>query len=344
MPPDWERWLPLPGVSDVVGPRPDGTLVALAGGGLVVVGEDGTTSPLGSYATDPGVPGHIAMAPGLEVTGAACRFEPGEIFVLDQASKPFNVFRVGVDGVPSPFVEPPATDALTGIAFDGTGRFGNQLLVAGRRGDRTVVFSIDCRGRLRTLTDDAPRMGGGMAVAPQMFGNHGGDLLGADEITGDVIFVRFDGTSGVLVRPDLPAGAGIGASSVGFLPPGFIGRAGTAYVADRAGAIWRMTEERFSQVGIDENDLMVATQAGGQTRVVRCRATCRVMPLGGATGAGIQGHITVVLGPPLPDDHRAGPLGSAIFAISTGLIFAGGIVLYRVHNKRKVRIGEPATP
>jgi hypothetical protein len=49
-------------------------------------------------------------------------------------------------------------DVLTGIAFDGTGRFGSQLLVAGRRGDQTVLFSIDCRGRLKTVTDSAPPM------------------------------------------------------------------------------------------------------------------------------------------------------------------------------------------
>ena len=31
--------------------------------------------------------------------------------------------------------------------------------------------------------------------------------------------------------PDLPAGPDVGIASVGFTPPGFIGRGGTAYVA-----------------------------------------------------------------------------------------------------------------
>lgn len=329
----------MPGVVDVVGPRADGAMVAATGGQLVLVREDGGTAP---FATLPAEPTHIAMAPGLDVPGAGCRFEADDVYAL-QPGPPQTVVRISAGGRPSPFIEPPPTDRLTGIAFDATGRFGNQLLVAGRRGERTVLFSVDCRGRLRTLTQDAPPMSGGMAVAPQMFGNHGGDLVGADEVSGDLVFIRYDGTNGILVNPGLPTGPGTGPASVGFLPPGFIGRAGTAYVADRgAGALWRFTEDRFSQVGIDENDLMVATRAGGQTRIVRCRATCRVFPLGGAPGARFDGHVTVVLGPPPPPLPKAGDLGTLIFVISTGVIVAGGFVLFLLHNRKVKAEREPA--
>ena len=340
----------LRGVVDVVGPRPDGALVAAAAGRMFLVREDGTTAPFGSYATDPGPESYIAMAPGLDVTGAACRFEEGEIFALELGTPPQGIVRVTVDGAASRFVDTPPTDLLTGIAFDATGRFGNQLLVAGRRADRTVLFSIDCRGRLRTLTENAPLLEGGMAVAPQLFGEHGGDLVGVDENTGDIVFIRFDGTSGVLLRPDLPAGPDIGVESVGFLPPGFIGRGGTAYVADRRSpgsptegtdGIWRLTSERFSQVGIDENDLMVATEANGLTRVIRCRTSCRVFPLGQATGSHIEGHITVVLGPAPPEPPRAGGQGTLLFAISTGVVVVGALILFLIHNRRSVRAREP---
>jgi len=332
VPPQWERWVPLAGVVDVVGPRPDGKLVAVAAGRLHLVdADDAATAPLGSYAPE----GHIAMAPGLDVAGAGCRFEAGEIYALEGDA----ISRVSHDGTPARFVEPPAVDRFTGIAFDATGRFGNQLLVAGRKADRTVLFSIDCRGRLKTLTETAPPMEGGMEVAPQMFGNHGGDLIGADETSGDVIFVRYDGTSGVLIRPDLPAGPDVGVRSVGFTPPGFIGRGGTAYVAG-ADALWRLTEDRFSQVAIDENDLIVATKTG-RTTVVRCRATCRTFPFGDAAGADIEGHVTVVLGPAPPPVPKAGAQGTAIFAIVTAVIVAGGFILYFVHDRRKVRIPEP---
>jgi hypothetical protein len=239
-------------------------------------------------------------------------------------------------------------DLLTGIAFDGTGRFGNQLLVAGRRGTRTTLFSIDCQGRLKTLTENAPLLEGGMEVAPQLFGDHGGDLIAGDENSGDIVFIRFDGTSGVLINPGLPAGPDIGVESVGFIPPGFIGRGGTAYVADRrspgsptegSDSIWRVTSEQFSQVAIDENDLVVVTESG-RSAVVRCRATCRTFPFGDAANAHIEGHVTVVLGPAPPPLAKAGAQGAAVLAIVTAVIVAGGFILFFVHNRRKVRIPE----
>ena len=336
---------------DVVGPRPDGMLVAAAAGRLFLVSPEGRPpAPFGSYSTDPGPESYIAMATGLDVAGSGCRFDAGEVYALELGTPMQAVVRITVDGQASRFVEPPPVDLLTGIAFDTTGRFGNQLLVAGRRGDRSVLYSIDCRGRLKTLTESAPLIEGGMEVAPPLFGEHGGDLIAADENSGDVIFIRYDGTSGVLIRPDLPAGPDIGVESVGFTPPGFIGRGGTAYVADRRSpgsptegtdSIWRVTAEGFSQVRIDENDLIVVTETG-RTTVVRCRATCRTFPFGDAPGAHIEGHVTVVLGPAPPEIPRAGGQGVAVLAVVTSVIVGGGFVLYFVHNRRKVQIQEPA--
>jgi len=342
--------MPLTGVVDVVGPRPDGALVAAAAGTLFLVHPDGRPpAPFGNYATDPGPETYIAMSPGLDVTGSGCRFEAGEVYALElSAGQPQGIVRVTVDGQSSRFVETPRVDLLTGIAFDATGRFGYQLLVAGRRGDRTVLFSIDCRGRLTTLTESAPLVEGGMEVAPQLFGEHGGDLIAADENTGNVIFIRFDGTSGVLIKPDLPAGPDIGVESVGFTPPGFIGRGGTAYVADRRSpgsptegtdAIWRVTPESFSQVRIDENDLIAVTETG-RTVVIRCRATCRTYPFGDAPNAHIEGHVTVVLGPAPPEIPRAGRMGVAVLAVVTAVLVGGGFILFFVHNRRKVRFPE----
>ena len=339
--PGWERWTSLEAVVDVVGPRPDGTLVAAAGGRLHLVRPDGTSSPFGTFTTDPGPAGYIAMAPGLDVTGAACRFPEGEIFALEPVGQSQAVVRVALDGQASRFVETPPTDRLTGIAFDATGRFGYQLLVSGRRGDRTVVFGVDCRGRLRTVADSAPPIEGGMAVATQMFGQHGGDLIGVDEVSGDVVFIRFDGTNGVLINPGLPAGPQLGLGGVGFIPVDFIRRDGTAYVADPGtSALWRITPEAFSRVAIDENDMIVATQSG-HTVVVRCRTTCRAMPMADAPGAWFQGHIPVVLGPEPPEPPRAGRTGTAMLAVSTLVIIAGGFVLFFIHNRRNVRAREP---
>jgi hypothetical protein len=334
-------------VVDVVGPRPDGSLVAAAAGRLHLVRLDGTTSPFGSYATDPAPESYIAMATGLDVTGAGCRFEEGEIYALELGTPRQAIVRVTLDGQASPFVETPPTELLTGIAFDATGRFGHQLLVTGRRANRTVLFSIDCRGRLRTVTEDAPLVEGGMAVAPGIFGDHAGDLIAADENTGDIVFIRFDGTSGVLIRPDLPSGPDIGVESIGFIPEDFVRRRGVVYVADRRApgapsegtdAIWRMTSDVLAPV-IDENDLVVLTEAG-RSAVVRCRTTCRAMPLGDAPGAHIEGHVTVALGDPPSPPLRAGALGTTLFLISTAVIIAGGFILYFLHNRKN---REPST-
>ena len=336
--PSWERWISLPGVVDLVGPRPDGTLVAAAAGRLHLVRPDGTTSPFGDYSTGPGPESYIAMAPGLDVTGSGCRFGEGEIYALELGTPRQAVVRVTLDGQASRFVEPPPTELLTGIAFDGTGRFGHQLLVTGRRAGRTVLFSIDCRGRLRTVTENAPPVEGGMAVAPGIFGDHAGDLIAPDEVSGDIVFIRYDGSSGVLVRPDLPAGPDTGVESIGFIPEDFVRRRGTIYVADRrgpaGGAIWRMTSEALAP-SIDENDMVVLTEAG-RSAVVRCRASCVVLPLGDAAGADIEGHVTVALGDPPPPPPRAGAQGTALFVISTAVIVAGGFILYFRHN-RKIR-------
>jgi len=343
--PDWERWVTLPGAVDVVGPRPDGALVVAAAGKLFTVTPDGTTAPFSTYATDPGPESYLAMSPGLDVAaGPACRFDAGDVFALELAVAPLGVVRVTVDGRSARFVDLTGVESLTGIAFDTTGRFGNKLLVAGRRQNRTVLFSVDCQGRVVTLTDNAPPIEGGMAVAPPLFGQHGGDLIGVDETSGDVVFIRFDGTNGVLVASGLPTGGDVGVEAMGFIPPEYLQRGGTAYMVDRRSpgaptegtdSIWRLGESVLRAVNIDNNDLLLSTEAAGKTVVVRCRETCRVLPLGQAPGAHVEGHITVVLGPPQPQPFTGtDPKGTLTFAITTGVLIAGGFVLFFIHRQR----------
>lgn len=328
----------------MVGPRADGTLVAAAAGRLFTIGPDGTASPFSTYSTGPGPESYIAMSPGLDVAaGPACRFEAGDVFALELGTSPAGVVRITADGQSARFVDLPSTDALVAIAFDTTGRFGHKLLVAGRRQDRTVLFAVDCRGRVTTLTDSAPPIEGGMAVAPQLFGDHGGDLIGVDESSGDVVFVRFDGTSGVLLASRLPAGGDVGVESVGFVPTDFVHRGGAAYVADRKSpgsptegddAIWRLARDALGQVGIDDNDLLVATEGGGRTIIVRCRTTCRILPLGQAPNAHVEGHITVVLDPAPPPWGGYLRTGSVMFGISALVLVVGGFTLYFVHRSK----------
>ncbi|MDQ2826035.1 MAG: hypothetical protein M3Y04_03570 [Actinomycetota bacterium] len=343
--PDWQRWISLPGAVDIVGPRPDGALVAAAGGKLFTVRPDGITSPFSTYATDPAPESYLAMSPGLDVAAQpACRFDAGDVYALELAAAPLGIVRVTVDGQSARFVDLPEVETLTGITFDTTGRFGNRLLVAGRRQNRTVLFSVDCRGRVTTLTDSAPPIEGGIAVAPQLFGEHGGDLVGVDENSGDVVFIRFDGTSGVLVASGLPAGPDVGVEAAGFIPPEYLQRGGTAYMVDRRApgaptegtdSVWRLSEALLRGVNIDNNDLLLSTEAGGHTVVVRCRLTCRVLPLGQAAAAHVEGHITVVIGPPQVEPFNGtDPKGTLTFVVTTGVLVAGGFVLFFIHRKR----------
>lgn len=343
-PPDWERWLPLPGVIDVAGPRADGSLVAAAGRLYYLISLDGTTTPVGPPSSAPAALTAIALSPGLGVAAAGCVFSPGEIFALEANASPPGVLRLSPGGDASRFADLPQLESLTGIGFDSTGRFDNRLLVAGRRGERTIVLALDCRGRTSAITEDGPHLDGGIAVAPQRFGDYGGDLIGVDEHTGEVVFVRADATSGVVVSTGLAIAPDVGARSLGFVPEGFNRRGGSAYVADSAdgrssppgsGSLRRLSSEALAPIGIDDNDLLVAGGAGGQTAVVRCREGCRVLALGRAPDGVLRGRIAMVLDRPAPPvKPPANPAGSRVFVVVTGVLILGGYVLFLRHRSK----------
>src|SRR5438105_367530 len=64
---------------------------------------------------------------------------------------------------------------IDGIAFDRTGAFAHRLLVTVNRGTKTAVLAVDCHGNLSTIARSAPRVEGGIAVAPATFGHFAGD-------------------------------------------------------------------------------------------------------------------------------------------------------------------------
>ena len=348
--PEWETWLAVPGVVDVAGPRADGALIVATVGGLLAVPPDGDTAPGQAELNRMGSPTAIALSPGLDVAGAACRFGAGEVFALDAATSPPAVVRADATGQASRFSELAQFDRLTGIAFDATGRFGNRLLVAGRRDDRTGIVALDCRSRASWVTEDAPHLDGGIAVAPERFGDFGGNIIGVEEDTGEVVFVRADATSGVVVDTGLPRGRDVGPRSLGFVPEGFNRRGGSAFVADAgpgpspgSGSLRRLGSEGLAPIGIDDNDLLVAGGIGGPTVVVRCREGCRVLPLGRAPGGAVQGRIAVVLDPPAqPVKPPANPAGSRVFIVVTGVLILGGFVLFVRHNPRDHKTDQPS--
>lgn len=349
-PPDWERWLALPGVIDVAGPRSDGSLVAAAGRLYYLISQDGTAAPVGPPSSASATLTAIALSPGLPVAAAGCVFSPGEIFALEADASPPGVLRLSPGGDASRFADLPQVESLTGIGFDSTGRFDNRLLVAGRRGDRTTVLALDCRGRPSAITEDGPHLDGGIAVAPQRFGDYGGDLIGVDEHTGEVVFIRADATSGVVVSTGLPMGPDVGARSLGFVPEGFNRRGGSAYVADSAdersnppgsNSLRRLSAEALAPIGIDDNDLLVAGGTGGRTAAIRCREGCRVLALGGAPDGVLRGRIAMVLDRPAPPvKPPANPAGSRVFVVATGVVILGGYALFLRHRAKGANAGQ----
>jgi hypothetical protein len=246
--------------------------------------------------------------PALTVESAGWSFSADDLFVLDLTSPP-GLARIDPAGRSSRFATLMGVDTLSGIAVDTTGRFGNRLLVTGSRQNLTTVFAVDCLGSTTVLTDRAPPMEGGLAVAPTTFGQFAGDLIAPDEHTGQMWAIGADGSARLIAIPNLPTGPDIGVESVGFIPPGF-SAGGAAYLADRGTPnnpfpgtdhILRLSAAALVSAGVQEGDLLVSTEGGGTTIVMRCEAACTVNQVAAGTPGGhIEGKIVLLVDQPGP--------------------------------------------
>jgi hypothetical protein len=299
----WETWQHLTGVVDVGGPRSDGRLVVMANGRLwLVVPGDGSMTAFSDYQGSVDGEPYLAVAQdGLSVTAAGCSFTKDDIYILDLTTPP-GIAKVDARGQTTRVASINQVQTLGGIAFDTVGHFDHRLLVAGSIQNTEKLFAVDCLGGVTVITDTAPSMEGGMQVAPATFGAFGGDLIGADENGGQVWAIEPDGSSRVVLVPNLPTGGDTGVESAGFVPAG----GATAYLADRATAnnpfpgtdsILRLSAQALASIGVQEGDLLVATEGGGTTVAIQCRDTCTartvaIGPSGGNVGH-IEGHITL---------------------------------------------------
>ena len=212
----WAEFRHLPGVVDLAGPRSDGSFLVAAAGRLFVLGRDGALSPFargaGGYQTATGPEPYLVIVNGVPVQGDHCAFPRDAAFAIEPGTRP-AVIMISPAGRARPFASLPPGSALTGIAFDATGRFGHKLLVtAGLRGG-TTVFAIGCDGRLSPVMTDGPQVEGGIVVAPATFGAFGGDLIAPNETSGRVYAVSPSGKVIILARSGLPAGGDIGVES-----------------------------------------------------------------------------------------------------------------------------------
>lgn len=298
-PASWAKFRHIPGVVDLAA-RSDGSFLVAAGGRLLLLGPRGLLTPFArgaaGYQTATGTEPYIATVTGVPVAGQQCSFTTDTAFAIQPGALP-EVIMISPQGTSRTFATLPPGRSLTGIAFDGTGRFGHRLLVAARWRGRTTVFGIGCDGQWSVAADNGPLVEGGMVVAPAAFGKYGGDLIAPDEGTGRVYAVTPSGAFVTLAQSHLPAGGDVGVESAGFVPAG----ATTAYLADRFAAgnkhpgddsILSLPAAQLARAGIRAGDLLVATEGGAKTIDVRCAGTCAVRYVAaGPVIAHSEGHI-----------------------------------------------------
>lgn len=297
----WQAFKHLAGVFDVGGPLPDGRVVAATSTGLLAVDPtNGLATPLGPER-DAGGEAYIAVAPSLPAPsgGSGCAFTAGDVYQLRLGGSP-GVNRIDAQGNAHPFANLASAGSLNGIAFDSTGRFGHRLLVTGAHRGGSTVVALDCAGRSQVVTNQGPTLEGGAAVAPADFGRFRGDLVATDELSGNLLAIKPDGTSAVIAPSGLPTGQDVGVEGVGFVPTGF-SAGGEAYFSDRATSnnahlgtdtLLRLDAGQLSRIGVREGDLLVATEGGARTIGVRCAESCRVYTVGqGSSRAHGEGHV-----------------------------------------------------
>lgn len=291
----WSTLVHLRRPLDVVAGRGRGSAIVAAAGKLFLLSPSGALTRYAPAYTSPGgEEPYIAASPGgCFGTRAiyAIRLHGGR--GITQVSGSGGVRRFAAIGAPG---------LIDGITFDGTGRFGHRLLVTSNHGSSTTVVAIDCRGSVSTITTTAPRVEGGIAVAPASFGRFAGDLIAPDETGGRIFAVTPQGRSFLVANSGLPHGGDIGVESEAFVPADM--RA-TAILADRLtpgnrhpgdDVLLALSRPQLSAAGVRTGDLVVATEGGAKVDDVRCGPSgCRVRHVAdGPPQAHAEGHIAFV--------------------------------------------------
>jgi hypothetical protein len=279
---------------DLVGPRADGSLVLAAAGRLSILSRAGAVRPFpsdqGAYRSPGGEEPYIALSPG------GC-FGSGTVYALRLTSGR-GVVAIGARGGVRRVSTLRASGLIDGLTFDSTGGFGHKLLVTINAGANTTVDAIGCGGGVTTITRTAPRVEGGIAVAPESFGRFAGDLIAPSETSGQIFAITPTGRSLLVADSGLPRGNDIGVESEGFVPHG----SADAFVADRLtpgnphpgdDVVLRLPAAALREAGVRPGDLLVATEGRGLTEAVSCSAAgCRVRLVAqGPAVAHVEGHI-----------------------------------------------------
>jgi hypothetical protein len=299
----WKAAASIRRVLDLSAPRGERTILVAADKRLALMNRSGAVQQFArgraGYLSPGGEEPYIALSRGGRVPSAGCTF--GRSLYALRLQGETGVTAIDPRGHVRSFAALPRTGLENGIAFDSTGRFGHRLLVTATTHSRTTVYEIDCRGFVSTVTASAPKVEGGIVVAPATFGRFAGDLIAPDENSGRVYAISPSGRSSLVADAGLPSGGDVGVESTGFAPPGF-GAASSALVADRRtpgnahpgdDAVLRLDGSSLLAAGVRPGDLLVATEGGAQTDAITCAGvSCRVRHVAdGPRIAHLEGHI-----------------------------------------------------
>jgi hypothetical protein len=285
-------------VVDLTPPRRDGSIIVAAAGKLDMLRPSGGLARFApGYAAPPGLEPYIALSSGQRVADAGCRFPVDSVYAL-RLNHGDGVTQVTAGGRVRRFARLSSRGLEDGIAFDATGRFGHRLLVTTTVNGKSTVAAIDCRGQVTVLTRAAPRVEGGIAVAPPTFGRFAGDLIAPNELSGSIYAIDPSGAATMLAASGLPHGQDVGVESEGFVPARFT----DALVADRHtranrhpgdDLILRLSHAALTSAAVRAGDLLVVSEGGAQTVAVRCTAqACQVRHVAdGPPIAHIEGHV-----------------------------------------------------
>jgi hypothetical protein len=309
LPARWRSFLHVPAVVDLTGPRTDGSLTVAADGDLSLLRLGGQPTPFASgpdgYSTARGPEPYIALASNETVDGTACSFSADTVYAIEP-SEPPGVVEIDPQGRARRFADLETGISPNGIAFDHVGGFGHRLLVTAAVSDGIALLALDCAGVVSTIAPHAPRLEGGIQVAPGSFGRYAGDLIAPDEYSGRILAIDPQGAVHTVARSGLPSGADVGVESAGFVPPQF-DRSEAAYLADRRSpgnphpgtdSILRLSGADLVKAGVRPGDLIVASEGGAKTIAVRCARKCSVRKIAdGPASSHAEGHIVFAPGP-----------------------------------------------
>jgi len=355
--PAWTQWQSVAGVFDLGGPRSDGALIVAGSAALYTATAAGDLQPFaggpGGYRDAAGAEAYLAVSPGQRVAASGCAFAVDDIYIL-RLRKPVGLTRVDSTGESSASFGNLDMPGLNGIAFDSAGAFDHRLLVTGIVSGKTELLAVDCRGAAQVVTKTAPVVEGGMAVAPETFGQFAGSLIAPDELSGVIWAIAPGGTPTQVVKSGLPKGGDIGVEGVAFVPSGFTARGGYVYYADRKTAgnphpgtdsVLRLSSADLVEAGVKDGDLLAATEGGASMIAVRCDATCHVIPVVTTpTTAHGEGHIVFTMNPaPAPSTSPGispSPVASGrqlspapFIAIAAAVLFAIASILFAVSRR-----------